>query len=163
MQIKVKTCKHRFCVIFFYVTARHAKTGLNEQGMDYFTLFCYVPHAVWILKYNLNIIFDAHPLSVKQIITVSQIAYLLLGTNELVYLIQLRKHDRTCYRIINNNILVSNSAYSNYIMLYFVEWTQRDLERSEIVKFCRQYIVFHDDKSIVYSGPSGNCTEIKGE
>ncbi|XP_060787677.1 acylamino-acid-releasing enzyme isoform X2 [Neoarius graeffei] len=42
-------------------------------------------------------------------------------------------------------------------------WTQRDLERNEIVKFCRQYIVFHDDKLIVYSGPSGNCTEIKGE
>ncbi|MGH0172372.1 UNVERIFIED_CONTAM: hypothetical protein FKN15_063456, partial [Acipenser sinensis] len=43
------------------------------------------------------------------------------------------------------------------------EWSQRDLERNENVKFCRQYIVFHDDKSIVYSGPSGNCTEIKGE
>ncbi|KAF5907220.1 protein bassoon-like isoform X1, partial [Clarias magur] len=42
-------------------------------------------------------------------------------------------------------------------------WTQRDLERSELVKFCRQYIVFHDDHLIVYSGPSGNCTEIKGE
>uniref|UniRef100_A0A8C2L2T8 acylaminoacyl-peptidase n=1 Tax=Cyprinus carpio TaxID=7962 RepID=A0A8C2L2T8_CYPCA len=42
-------------------------------------------------------------------------------------------------------------------------WTQRDLERNENVKFCRQYIVFHDDKSVVYSGPSGNCTEIKGE
>ncbi|MGH0180673.1 UNVERIFIED_CONTAM: hypothetical protein FKN15_011852 [Acipenser sinensis] len=43
------------------------------------------------------------------------------------------------------------------------EWSQRDLERNENVKFCRQYIAFHDDKSIVYSGPSGNCTEIKGE
>lgn len=49
------------------------------------------------------------------------------------------------------------------ISFLFVEWTQRDLERNEIVKFCRQYIVFHDDKTIVYSGPSGNCTEIKGE
>uniref|UniRef100_A0A671SBZ3 Acylamino-acid-releasing enzyme n=1 Tax=Sinocyclocheilus anshuiensis TaxID=1608454 RepID=A0A671SBZ3_9TELE len=43
------------------------------------------------------------------------------------------------------------------------KWTQRDLERNENVKFCRQYIVFHDDKSVVNSGPSGNCTEIKGE
>ncbi|KAM9476086.1 acylamino-acid-releasing enzyme-like [Clarias gariepinus] len=42
-------------------------------------------------------------------------------------------------------------------------WTQRDLERNELVKFCRQYIVFHDDHLVVYSGPSGNCTEIKGE
>uniref|UniRef100_A0AAQ5XN40 acylaminoacyl-peptidase n=1 Tax=Amphiprion ocellaris TaxID=80972 RepID=A0AAQ5XN40_AMPOC len=46
---------------------------------------------------------------------------------------------------------------------YFAEWSQRDLERNENVKFCRQYIVFHDDKSVVYSGASGNCTEIKGE
>lgn len=43
------------------------------------------------------------------------------------------------------------------------EWSQRDLERNENVKFCRQYIVFHDDKLVVYSGASGNCTEIKGE
>lgn len=43
------------------------------------------------------------------------------------------------------------------------EWSQRDLERVDNVKFCRQYIVFHDDKSVVYSGASGNCTEIKGE
>lgn len=43
------------------------------------------------------------------------------------------------------------------------EWIQRDLERNENVKFCRQYIVFHDDKSVVYSGTSGNCTEVKGE
>lgn len=43
------------------------------------------------------------------------------------------------------------------------EWSQRDLERNENVKFCRQYIVFHDDKSVVFSGASGNCTEIKGE
>lgn len=43
------------------------------------------------------------------------------------------------------------------------EWSQQDLERNETVKFCRQYIVFHDDKSVVYSGASGNCTEIKGE
>lgn len=51
----------------------------------------------------------------------------------------------------------------DYIYSVFAEWSQRDLERNENVKFCRQYIVFHDDKSVVYSGASGNCTEIKGE
>lgn len=45
----------------------------------------------------------------------------------------------------------------------YTEWSQRDLERAENVKFCRQYLVFHDSHSIVYSSPSGNCTEIKGE
>lgn len=44
-----------------------------------------------------------------------------------------------------------------------LEWSQRDLERAESVKFCRQYLVFHDSRNIVYSGPSGACTEIKGE
>uniref|UniRef100_A0A8D2LEG5 Acylamino-acid-releasing enzyme n=1 Tax=Varanus komodoensis TaxID=61221 RepID=A0A8D2LEG5_VARKO len=45
----------------------------------------------------------------------------------------------------------------------YTEWSQRDLERAENVKFCRQYLVFYDGQSVVYSGPSGNCTEIKGE
>lgn len=45
----------------------------------------------------------------------------------------------------------------------YTEWSQRDLERAENVKFCRQYLIFHDSQSIVYSSPSGNCTEIKGE
>lgn len=48
-------------------------------------------------------------------------------------------------------------------LLSSAEWSQRDLERNENVKFCRQYIVFHDDKSVVYAAASGNCTEIKGE
>ncbi|KAF4070681.1 hypothetical protein AMELA_G00288290 [Ameiurus melas] len=59
--------------------------------------------------------------------------------------------------------LVITSQYGGKYNNISTEWTQRDLERNEIVKFCRQYIVFHDDKLIVYSGPSGNCTEIKGE
>uniref|UniRef100_A0AAR2JAD0 Acylamino-acid-releasing enzyme n=1 Tax=Pygocentrus nattereri TaxID=42514 RepID=A0AAR2JAD0_PYGNA len=58
---------------------------------------------------------------------------------------------------------VITSQYGGKYSNISTEWTQRDLERNENVKFCRQYIVFHDDKSIVYSGPSGNCTEIKGE
>lgn len=45
----------------------------------------------------------------------------------------------------------------------YTEWAQQDLERNEKVKFCRQYVVFHDNKSIVYSSPSVNATEIKGE
>uniref|UniRef100_A0A672R8V9 acylaminoacyl-peptidase n=1 Tax=Sinocyclocheilus grahami TaxID=75366 RepID=A0A672R8V9_SINGR len=58
---------------------------------------------------------------------------------------------------------VITSRYGGQYGNIYTEWTQRDLERNENVKFCRQYIVFHDDKSVVYSGPSGNCTEIKGE
>ncbi|MBN3315453.1 ACPH enzyme, partial [Atractosteus spatula] len=58
---------------------------------------------------------------------------------------------------------VITSQYGGKYSNIYTEWTQRDLERNENVKFCRQYIVFHDDKSIVYSGPSGNCTEIKRE
>ncbi|XP_053233396.1 acylamino-acid-releasing enzyme [Podarcis raffonei] len=45
----------------------------------------------------------------------------------------------------------------------YTEWSQRDLERAENIKFCHQYLIFHDSHSIVYSSPSGNCTEIKGE
>ncbi|XP_006003443.1 acylamino-acid-releasing enzyme [Latimeria chalumnae] len=55
------------------------------------------------------------------------------------------------------------SQYGGKHCNIYTEWTQQDLERNEHVKFCRQYIVFHDDSSVVYSGPSGNCTEIKGE
>ncbi|XP_041446694.1 acylamino-acid-releasing enzyme isoform X1 [Xenopus laevis] len=49
--------------------------------------------------------------------------------------------------------------YSNI----YTEWSQRDLDRSEQVKFCRQYIVFHDNNAVVYSGACGNGSEIKGE
>ncbi|KAM4721066.1 acylamino-acid-releasing enzyme [Rhinophrynus dorsalis] len=49
--------------------------------------------------------------------------------------------------------------YSNI----YTEWSQRDLDRSEQVKFCRQYIVFHDNNTVVYSGACGNGSEIKGE
>ncbi|MBN3311238.1 APEH enzyme, partial [Amia calva] len=58
---------------------------------------------------------------------------------------------------------VITSQYGGKYCNIYTEWSQRDLERNESVKFCRQYIVFHDDKSVVFSGPSGNCTEIKGE
>nr|XP_043894480.1 acylamino-acid-releasing enzyme isoform X1 [Solea senegalensis] len=58
---------------------------------------------------------------------------------------------------------VVTSQYGGKYSNIYTEWSQRDLERNENVKFCRQYIVFHDDASVVYSGASGNCTEIKGE
>ncbi|XP_056629516.1 acylamino-acid-releasing enzyme isoform X2 [Triplophysa dalaica] len=58
---------------------------------------------------------------------------------------------------------VVTSRYGGQYCNIYTEWTQRDLERNESVKFCRQYIVFHDERSVVYSGASGNCTEIKGE
>uniref|UniRef100_A0A3Q4N414 acylaminoacyl-peptidase n=1 Tax=Neolamprologus brichardi TaxID=32507 RepID=A0A3Q4N414_NEOBR len=58
---------------------------------------------------------------------------------------------------------VITSQYGGKYSNIYTEWNQRDLERNETVKFCRQYIVFHDDESVVYSGASGNCTEIKGE
>uniref|UniRef100_A0A7N6C061 acylaminoacyl-peptidase n=1 Tax=Anabas testudineus TaxID=64144 RepID=A0A7N6C061_ANATE len=58
---------------------------------------------------------------------------------------------------------VITSQYGGKYSNIYTEWSQRDLERNENVKFCRQYIVFHDDKSVVYSGASGNCTEITGE
>ncbi|XP_068109014.1 acylamino-acid-releasing enzyme [Hyperolius riggenbachi] len=49
--------------------------------------------------------------------------------------------------------------YSNI----YTEWAQRDLDRSEQVKFCRQYIIFHDNNAVVYAGACGNGSEIKGE
>uniref|UniRef100_A0A673AQX4 Acylamino-acid-releasing enzyme n=1 Tax=Sphaeramia orbicularis TaxID=375764 RepID=A0A673AQX4_9TELE len=58
---------------------------------------------------------------------------------------------------------VITSQYGGKYSNIYTEWSQRDFERNENVRFCRQYIVFHDDKSVVYSGASGNCTEIKGE
>uniref|UniRef100_A0A8C2CZF1 acylaminoacyl-peptidase n=1 Tax=Cyprinus carpio TaxID=7962 RepID=A0A8C2CZF1_CYPCA len=56
-----------------------------------------------------------------------------------------------------------STSYCNCSLSHTSLWTLWDLERNENVKFCRQYIVFHDDKSVVYSGLSGNCTEIKGD
>ncbi|XP_048403237.1 acylamino-acid-releasing enzyme [Stegostoma tigrinum] len=55
------------------------------------------------------------------------------------------------------------SQYGGKHCNIYTEWSQRDLERAEKVKFCRQYIMFYDEDSIVYTGPSGNCTELQGE
>ncbi|CAM9158341.1 unnamed protein product [Lampetra planeri] len=58
---------------------------------------------------------------------------------------------------------VITSQYGGKYSNIYTEWSQRDLERNENVKFCQHYVVFHDDKSVVFSGASGGCTEIKGE
>uniref|UniRef100_A0AAV2LYY0 Acylamino-acid-releasing enzyme n=1 Tax=Knipowitschia caucasica TaxID=637954 RepID=A0AAV2LYY0_KNICA len=58
---------------------------------------------------------------------------------------------------------VITSQYGGKYSNIYTEWSQRDLDRNENVKFCRQYIVFHDDASVVFSGACGNCSEIKGE
>ncbi|KAM9374507.1 LOW QUALITY PROTEIN: acylamino-acid-releasing enzyme [Phaethornis superciliosus] len=57
---------------------------------------------------------------------------------------------------------VTTQYGGKYCSLY-TEWSQRDLTRAENVKFCRQYLIFHDGASIVYSGPAGTCSEIKDE
>lgn len=43
------------------------------------------------------------------------------------------------------------------------EWSQRDLVQAKSIKFCRQYLLFHDGASIVYAGPGGACCEINNE
>ncbi|NXX81191.1 ACPH enzyme, partial [Urocolius indicus] len=57
---------------------------------------------------------------------------------------------------------VTTQYGGKYCSLY-TEWSQRDLLRAENIKFCRQYLIFHDGASIVYSGPAGTCSEIKDE
>ncbi|NXT50342.1 ACPH enzyme, partial [Pluvianellus socialis] len=57
---------------------------------------------------------------------------------------------------------VTTQYGGKYCSLY-TEWSQRDLERGEHIKFCRQYLIFHDGSSIVYSGPASTCSEIKDE
>ncbi|XP_065701660.1 LOW QUALITY PROTEIN: acylamino-acid-releasing enzyme-like [Patagioenas fasciata] len=57
---------------------------------------------------------------------------------------------------------VTTQYGGKYCSLY-TEWSQRDLPRAENVKFCRQYLIFHDGASVVYSGPAGTCSEIKDE
>lgn len=49
------------------------------------------------------------------------------------------------------------------LTLLLAEWSQRDLARAENVKFCRQYLIFHNGASITSSGHIGTCSEIKDE
>lgn len=63
---------------------------------------------------------------------------------------------------VNVEGYASRHDQGHWFWSFPAEWSQRDLERNENVKFCKQYIVFHDDKSVVFSAPSGNCTEVQG-
>ncbi|GAB5568074.1 acylamino-acid-releasing enzyme isoform X1 [Prionailurus iriomotensis] len=55
------------------------------------------------------------------------------------------------------------TQYGGRYRTVHTEWTQRDLERMENIRFCRQYLVFHDGDSVVFSGPAGNSVETRGE
>lgn len=57
----------------------------------------------------------------------------------------------------------AGQAELNGLVPLLAEWTQRDLERMESIRFCRQYLVFHDGDSVVFSGPAGNSVETRGE
>ncbi|XP_029097685.1 acylamino-acid-releasing enzyme isoform X3 [Monodon monoceros] len=55
------------------------------------------------------------------------------------------------------------TQYGGCYRTVHTEWTQRDLERMENIRFCRQYLVFHDADSVVFAGPAGNSVETRGE
>ncbi|XP_028742829.1 acylamino-acid-releasing enzyme [Peromyscus leucopus] len=55
------------------------------------------------------------------------------------------------------------TQYGGLYRTVHTEWTQRDLERMENIRFCRQYLVFHDGDSVVFAGPAGNSVETRGE
>uniref|UniRef100_A0A8C4M1S5 acylaminoacyl-peptidase n=1 Tax=Equus asinus asinus TaxID=83772 RepID=A0A8C4M1S5_EQUAS len=55
------------------------------------------------------------------------------------------------------------TQYGGRYRTVHTEWTQRDLERMENIRFCRQYLVFHDGDSVVFAGPAGNSVETRGE
>ncbi|XP_021265632.1 acylamino-acid-releasing enzyme-like isoform X1 [Numida meleagris] len=57
---------------------------------------------------------------------------------------------------------VTTQYGGKYCSLY-TEWSQRDLVQAKSIKFCRQYLLFHDGASIVYAGPGGACCEINNE
>ncbi|XP_010588098.1 acylamino-acid-releasing enzyme isoform X4 [Loxodonta africana] len=55
------------------------------------------------------------------------------------------------------------TQYGGLYRTVHTEWTQRDLERMENIRFCRQYLVFHDGDSVVFAGPAGSSVETRGE
>ncbi|XP_029455518.1 acylamino-acid-releasing enzyme-like [Rhinatrema bivittatum] len=57
---------------------------------------------------------------------------------------------------------VTTSHGSKHCSIY-TEWWQRDLERSQRLKFCRQYSVFHDGRAVEHVAPTGTCSEIQSE
>ncbi|NXT19950.1 ACPH enzyme, partial [Syrrhaptes paradoxus] len=73
---------------------------------------------------------------------------------------ELSRHPGLCTACLGPDV---TTQYGGKYCSLYTEWSQRDLARAENVKFCRQYLIFHDGASVVYSGPAGTCSEIKDE
>ncbi|NWZ59156.1 ACPH enzyme, partial [Haliaeetus albicilla] len=85
----------------------------------------------------------------------------LSSTEEIVELYrELSRHPGLSAACLGPDI---TTQYGGKYCSLYTEWSQRDLARAENVKFCRQYLIFHDGVSVVYSGPAGTCSEIKDE
>uniref|UniRef100_A0A663EUI9 Acylamino-acid-releasing enzyme n=2 Tax=Aquila chrysaetos chrysaetos TaxID=223781 RepID=A0A663EUI9_AQUCH len=85
----------------------------------------------------------------------------LSSTEEMVELYrELSRHPGLSAACLGPDI---TTQYGGKYCSLYTEWSQRDLARAENVKFCRQYLIFHDGVSVVYSGPAGTCSEIKDE
>ncbi|POI22153.1 hypothetical protein CIB84_014100 [Bambusicola thoracicus] len=75
------------------------------------------------------------------------------------------------YRELSQNPAISaaclgpdvTTQYGGKYCSLYTEWSQRDLVQAKSIKFCRQYLLFHDGASIVYAGPGGACCEINNE
>ncbi|NXG53178.1 ACPH enzyme, partial [Psilopogon haemacephalus] len=85
----------------------------------------------------------------------------LSSTEEMVELYQeLSRHPELSTACLGPDV---TTQYGGKYCNLYTEWTQRDLARAKNIKFCRQYLIFHDGTSVVYSGPAGTCSEIKDE
>ncbi|NXP70692.1 ACPH enzyme, partial [Ramphastos sulfuratus] len=85
----------------------------------------------------------------------------LSSTEEMVEVYQeLSRHPELSTACLGPDV---TTQYGGKYCNLYTEWTQRDLARAKNIKFCRQYLIFHDGASVVYSGPAGTCSEIKDE
>ncbi|NXS69568.1 ACPH enzyme, partial [Pandion haliaetus] len=90
-----------------------------------------------------------------------QVLQVLSSSEEIVELYrELSRHPGLSAACLGPDI---TTQYGGKYCSLYTEWSQRDLARAENVKFCRQYLIFHDGASVVYSGPAGTCSEIKDE
>ncbi|XP_008946618.1 PREDICTED: acylamino-acid-releasing enzyme, partial [Merops nubicus] len=93
--------------------------------------------------------------------TFIHVLQVLSSTEELVELYrELSRHPGLSTACLGPDV---TTQYGGKYCSLYTEWSQRDLERAENVKFCRQYLIFHDGASVVYSGPAGTCSEIKDQ
>ncbi|KAM9277087.1 acylamino-acid-releasing enzyme-like [Morus bassanus] len=85
----------------------------------------------------------------------------LLSVEEIAELYrEMSQHPRLRAACLGPNV---TTQYGGKYCSLYTEWSQRDLARTENIRFCRQYLIFHDGASIVYSGPAGTSSEIKDE